>query len=103
VVFYKTNDEASGDDEEDMRPLAIQNLSAWDYSSFPLSPDLSPPPSPDGGQIVVVYNGPPRILEIACGNGSWCFTTKEYHEDWIIEGIDDADHWTEKHPELIFR
>lgn len=43
---------------------------------------------------VAVYSGPPRVLEIGCSDGSWCFKIKKEQPDWIVEGIDDTDHWT---------
>ncbi len=89
---------ADEDDEE--KPPLIRSLSSWDYLGFPVSPCVG---TPDGAQVTLVYTGPPRVLEIGCGNGSWCFASKYRHQDWIIEGIDDADHWTEARPDLTFR
>jgi len=43
---------------------------------------------------VAVYSGPPRVLEIGCSDGKWCFKVKQEQPDWIIEGIDDSDHWS---------
>jgi hypothetical protein len=43
---------------------------------------------------IAVYQGPPRVLEIGCSDGSWCFGMKKEYPDWIIEGIDDTDHWS---------
>jgi hypothetical protein len=34
------------------------------------------------------------IVQVGCSDGSWCFQLKNAHPDWIIEGIDDTDHWT---------
>ena len=89
----------SDDIESPKRPL-IRSLSSWEYSPFPLSPL---PTTPEGLQMTLVYDGPPRVLELGCGDGSWCFASKERHPDWIIEGVDDADHWTKAWPHLTFK
>ena len=88
-------------DEKGDKPIAppIRSLSSWDYADFPMSPN---PDTPDH-QTTLVYSGPPRVLEIGCGNGAWCFASKERHPDWIIEGVDDSDHWSDAHPHLTFR
>ena len=41
------------------------------------------------------------VLEIGCGDGEWCFRVKADHPDWIVEGLDDTDHWSKKHPEKL--
>lgn len=50
----------------------------------------SPESGPPSGALV--YEGPPRVLEIGCGDGSWCFKLKEEQPEWIVEGVDDTDH-----------
>lgn len=81
-------------------PPLVRSLLSWEYSPFPLGPL---PATPEGLQMTLVYDGPPRVLEIGCGDGSWCFASKERHPDWIIEGVDDVDHWTQAWPDLAFK
>lgn len=64
-------------------------LSLWGLRST--SAQLTPP-TPGAGSGPLVYSGPPRVLEIGCGDGTWCFRVKEEQPDWIVEGIDDANH-----------
>jgi hypothetical protein len=74
---------------EDGRLAYSGVLFLWDFR--PKTPEELPP---DGLQNLCVYRGPPRVLEIGCGDGSWCFMVKKAHPDWIVEGLDDADHWS---------
>ncbi len=81
------------------RQLAYSNvLFLWDFT--PKSPYELPP---DASNSLFVYRGPPRVLEIGCGDGAWCFRVKEAHPDWIIEGLDEIDYWSKAKPEKIFR
>ncbi|KAG4027755.1 hypothetical protein MFRU_027g00480 [Monilinia fructicola] len=68
-----------------------EKLSSWEYR-----PSLSVKTTPVSGEVrtVPVYQGPPRVLEIGCSDGRWCFKVKEDQPDWIVEGIDDTDHWS---------
>lgn len=64
-------------------------LSFWGLRKSSLQ--LSTPPAAEySGPLV--YNGPPRVLEIGCGDGTWCFKIREEQPEWILEGIDDTDH-----------
>lgn len=73
-------------------------LFLWNFT--PKAPEELPP---DELHNLCVYRGPPKVLEIGCGNGSWCFKVKEAHPDWIVEGLDDTDHWSKSKPGTIFR
>ncbi|QSZ36041.1 hypothetical protein DSL72_007165 [Monilinia vaccinii-corymbosi] len=68
-----------------------EKLSSWEYK-----PSVSVKTSPLVGEVqtVPVYQGPPRVLEIGCSDGSWCFKVKEDQPDWTVEGVDDTDHWS---------
>ncbi|KAK2628449.1 hypothetical protein QTJ16_001552 [Diplocarpon rosae] len=70
-------------------------LSSWDFKHTPRSP-RTPRSKDDSPEInsVAVYNGPPRVLEIGCSDGSWCIGFKKEQPDWFVEGIDDTDHWS---------
>ncbi|PQE16757.1 hypothetical protein CJF30_00003464 [Rutstroemia sp. NJR-2017a BBW] len=37
---------------------------------------------------------PLTLAQVGCSDGSWCFQLKSAHPDWMIDGIDDTDHWT---------
>jgi len=50
-----------------------------------------------------VYRGQPKVLDIGCGDGAWCFKVKEAHPDWIVEGLDDTDYWSKTKPGTKFR
>ncbi|KAB8299796.1 hypothetical protein EYC80_000048 [Monilinia laxa] len=68
-----------------------EKLSSWEYK-----PSLSVKTTPVTGEVrtVPVYQGPPRVLEIGCSDGRWCFKVKEDQPDWTVEGLDDTDHWS---------
>ncbi|KAK0099613.1 hypothetical protein ONS96_008113 [Cadophora gregata f. sp. sojae] len=70
-------------------------LSSWDFRG-PRSPKVlkDNEESPTETHSVAVYHGPPRVLEIGCSDGGWCFIFKKEQPDWIVEGIDDTNHWS---------
>lgn len=74
-----------------------ERLSLWALRklSAPLSPRLETSPP--------VYTGPPRVLEIGCGDGDWCFKVKNQEPDWIVEGIDDTNHWLCVHKDVALK
>jgi hypothetical protein len=53
--------------------------------------------------MILVYTGPPRVLELGCGDGAWSFSTKQHHPEWILEGLDDHNYWSEAWPDIEFR
>jgi len=61
----------------------------WEF--IPKTPEELPP---DVMNNLCIYRGPPKVLEIGCGDGAWCFKVKEAHPDWIVEGLDDTDYWS---------
>ena len=68
-------------------------LFLWEFT--PKTPKELPP---DIMSNLCVYRGPPKVLEIGCSDGAWCFKVKEEHPDWIVEGLDDTDHWSKGKP-----
>lgn len=48
-------------------------LSSWDFA--PRSPAPRFEGSPGEGHTVAVYHGAPRVLELGCSDGTWCFGT----------------------------
>jgi hypothetical protein len=64
---------------------------------------LSSQISPKGGAGAAVYTGPAHVLEIGCGDGSWCFKVKIEQPDWIVEGVDDTDHWLCVKKDVVLR
>ncbi|THV55180.1 hypothetical protein BGAL_0012g00180 [Botrytis galanthina] len=79
--------------EKDNLTSEEKPLSYWEYN-----PSSSTKSTPVSGELqsrsVPVYQGPPRVLEIGCSDGSWCFKVKEDQPDWTVEGIDETDHWS---------
>ena len=80
-------------------------LSAWQFrpDSSLKSAKSHSATSPEETSSVAVYSGPPRILEIGCGDGIWCVEVKKKYPDRIIEGIDDTDHWSCVHKDIKLR
>ncbi|KAM3080910.1 hypothetical protein ACMFMF_002827 [Clarireedia jacksonii] len=68
-----------------------ERLSSWEYQ--PATSKNSPIATPEEKRPAKVCQGPPRVLEIGCSDGNWCFQAKKAHPDWIIDGIDDTSHW----------
>jgi hypothetical protein len=83
---------------EDGRIAWKGRLFSWDFT--PKTPHGE---SPEEVHNVRVYKGPSRVLEMGCGDGEWCLKVKADYPDWIVEGLDDVDHWSKKHPEMKFR
>ena len=77
--------------------LFKERLSLWGLRK------VSIPFSPTDEGLPPVYKGPPRVLEIGCGDGNWCFKVKSEQPDWIVEGIDDTDHWLCTNENVILR
>lgn len=84
--------------DEDGRLVYSGELSLWDFD--PKTHEELPP---DGPRSLSVYKGPPRVLEIGCGDGAWCFLLKKLHPEWIVEGLDDVDYWSKSKPFVNFR
>jgi hypothetical protein len=80
-------------------------VSAWEFRPRSPNPVTSAPGTSPGETpaAVGVYHGPPRVLEISCGDGSWCFQVKAKYPDWIIEGVDDTDHWSCVKKDMVLR
>lgn len=78
--------------------VSKDRLTSWDFKSRNIkSPNEVSPgekPSNHAENAVPVYSGPPRVLEIGCSDGAWCFNFKLEMKDWIVEGVDDTDHWS---------
>ncbi|KAH7321941.1 hypothetical protein BKA65DRAFT_568848 [Rhexocercosporidium sp. MPI-PUGE-AT-0058] len=79
-------------------------LSSWDFRG-PRSPKSVKEKDdiPMETHLVAVYHGPPRVLELGCSDGSWCFNFKREQPDWIVEGVDDTNHWSCIPRDLVLR
>jgi tRNA G46 methylase TrmB len=78
------------------------HLSSWQYQP-PLSSttnveDISQDPCSHP-----TLCGPPRVLDLGCGSGSWCFMAKAENPNWIIHGLDDTNHWLCVNKEFDFK
>lgn len=65
---------------------------SWELKTAPkqIPPAENPPQTTFK---VPIFDGPPRILDIGCDEGQWCFALKKQHPDWIVEGLDDVNRW----------
>jgi len=52
---------------------------------------------------ITIFKGPPRLLDVGCGDGHWCLCVKKQHPEWIIEGLDDTNHWECVHKDTNFK
>jgi hypothetical protein len=68
-----------------------ERLSSWGIKA--ISPKSLDDMTREEKYRVPVYRGPPRVLEIGCSGGSWCFKVKLEQPSWIVDGVDDTDHW----------
>jgi methylase of polypeptide subunit release factors len=73
--------------------LKEHHLSFWAYQQ-PNSPkqEYQEHLAPET-QIQPSAVGAPRVLDLGCGSGSWCFHAKFEYPNWIVHGIDDSNHW----------
>jgi hypothetical protein len=65
-------------------------LSSWDFA--PRSPALGLQASPQEGRTSAVYHGTPRVLELGCSDGTWCFGTRMSLlclENWLISHLSE--------------
>ena len=69
--------------------IATRALTSWDIR--PGSPTMSGGFTPEEIEKVTNYEGPTRVLELRCSDGSWCFSFKKDQPTWIVEGVDDTD------------
>ncbi|PQE22217.1 hypothetical protein CJF32_00004579 [Rutstroemia sp. NJR-2017a WRK4] len=92
-------------DHENNMLAGAGKISSWEYE-----PEIcmKNPPSatPEEKRTATVCQDPPRyapstppllpltLAQVGCSDGSWCFQLKNAHPDWVIDGIDDTDHWT---------
>jgi predicted RNA methylase len=79
--------------------LKEHHLSYWQYQQ----------PSSPSQEFIALENhvetnvGPPQVLDLGCGSGSWCFTAKSENPNWIVHGIDDSNHWLCVHKGVTIR
>ena len=86
---------------EDGSLIWSDRLSSWEFR--PRSPKAVNDITPEERRTIQIYHGPPRVLEIGCSDGSWCFKIKKEQPDWIIEGVDDTDHWACVHKDVLMK
>ena len=85
-----------GESPFDDGPLTLSGrLMSWELKTA--SKQAAAEMTPEATFKVAVWDGPPRILDIGCDSGKWCFAVKKQHPDWIVEGLDDVDHWAQAH------
>lgn len=82
---------------KDGRVSWYNQLSSWLFD--PSSPDPEVPES----QTVPALPGQARVLELGCGDGKWCLRFKSENPKWLVDGIDDTNHWRCAHPDLVLR
>ena len=91
--------------EMDRSSLNDRHISAW----------LFDPSTPALGEDTVRKSETPelqtkpaapcelRVLELGCGDGNWCIQFKNENSSWVVDGIDDTNHWKCVHKDLAFR
>jgi tRNA G46 methylase TrmB len=81
-------------------------LSAWLFSpsspegeatAIPEIPELQAAPAP------AALPGQPRVLELGCGDGNWCIRFENENPNWLVDDIDDTNHWLCVHKDLVLR
>ncbi|CAG8962129.1 hypothetical protein HYFRA_00005173, partial [Hymenoscyphus fraxineus] len=84
--------------------LRGHHLTSWVFQSgsSPVGVDHGQP-TPAEGINVQAPRGPPRILNVGCGSGTWCFRVKSANPNWIVHGVDDTNHWLCVHKDLPLR
>ncbi len=76
--------------------VSKDRLTSWDFKSQQRKTptEQTADGSPEDSHTVPVYDGPPHTLEIGCSDGAWCLNFKKEMPDWIVEGVDDTNHWS---------
>lgn len=94
---------AEGVDKEPCDPITAtkyykDKVSSWMFSPSPdpreMQDSRNNTPDEEALHTVPVCSGPPRVLDIGCGDGRWCKKTKIQYPEWIVEGVDEIDQWT---------
>lgn len=99
IVATQVEYDAKNASSQDAATLQ-KHLSIWGLvMNSPVS-TIHPSPQSEVPPNVNIFAGPPRVLEIGCADGAWCFSMKKDHPDWIIEGLDDNDRWSATRPEI---
>ena len=105
IIIEERKDRASSNSSvNDGSPNWKNQLSAW----------LFDPSLPEGGEAAVkkeipdlqpapALPGQPRVLELGCGDGNWCMRFKKQNPNWLVDGIDDTNHWMCYHKDLVLR
>jgi hypothetical protein len=66
-------------------------LSSWDFA--PRSPAPTYEGNFEDGHALAVYHGAPRVLELGCSDGTWCFGTWVFlscPEAWLTLGLSQS-------------
>jgi len=77
-----------------------KHCSSWLYD--PPSPKVDPGVSRELLSTPTL-RGQPRVLELGCGDGSWCIRVKAENQNWLVDGIDDTNHWLCVNKGLVFK
>lgn len=81
--------------------LKKHHLTSWIFQSPASSKTVEMEPTPEG--INVAPRGPPRVLCLGCGSGTWCFQVKSANPNWVVHGVDDTNHWLCVHKDVPLR
>jgi len=88
----------------DGSPTWKNQLSAWLFDpSLPEAGEVAVKTEIPEFQTVPALPGQPRVLELGCGDGNWCIRFKNENPNWLVDGIDDTNHWLCVHKDLILR
>lgn len=83
--------------------LKEHHLTSWIFQSPASSKTVEMAFPTTDGIIVMPPPGPPRILCLGCGSGTWCFLVKSVNPNWVVHGVDDTNHWLCVHKDVPFK
>ncbi|KAL3427087.1 hypothetical protein PVAG01_00596 [Phlyctema vagabunda] len=66
----------------------------WNFKSDQIAEALTSPGITTDKRRLASADKPPRVLEVGCGDGHWCFRLKKDNPTWVVHAVDNAAYWT---------